>query len=42
MRYDFEEFIFAGYSEEARAEGNQSVEYSGKSLPLLKIYLAQH
>ena len=38
MRYDFEESIVAGYNEDARAEVNQSFEYVGKSVPLLKGY----
>ena len=36
MRYDFEELIVAGYNGDARAEVNQSFEYGGKSVPLLK------
>ena len=38
MRYDFEESIVAGYNEDATAEANESFEYVGKSVPLLKRY----
>ena len=37
-RYDFEEFIVAGCNEDAKAEVNQSFEYVGKSVLLLKRY----
>ena len=42
MRYDFEESVVAGYNWDARAEVNQSFEYVGKSVPLLKRYLCEH
>ena len=35
-RYDFEESIVAGYTEDARAEVNQRFEYVGNSVPMLK------
>ena len=38
MRYDFEESIVAGYTEDARAEVNQCFEYVGNIVPLLKRY----
>ena len=38
MRYDFEESVVAGYNKDARTEVNQSFEYVGKSVPLLKRY----
>ena len=42
MRYDFEESVVAGYNGDARAEVNQSFEYVGKSVPLLKSYPCEH
>ena len=42
MRYDFEESVVAGYNGDARAEVNQSFEYVGKSVPLLKRYPCEH
>ena len=42
MRYDFEESVVSGYNGDARAEVNQSFEYVGKSVPLLKIYPCEH
>ena len=42
MRYHFEESIVAGYNGDVRAEVNQSFEYVGKSVPLLKRYPCEH
>ena len=42
MRYNFEESVVAGYNGDARAEVNQSFEYVGKSVPLLKRCLCEH
>ena len=42
MRYDVEESVVAGYNGDARAEVNQSFEYVGKSVPLLKRYPCEH
>ena len=42
MRYVFEESVVAGYNGDARAEVNQSFEYVGKSVPLLKRYPCEH
>ena len=39
MRYDFEESVVARYNE---GEVNQSFEYIGKSVPLLKRYPCEH
>ena len=36
MRHDVEESVVAGNNGDARAEVNQSFEYVGKSVPLLK------
>ena len=38
MRYDFEESIITGHDEDVRTEVNQSFEYFGKSVTLLKGY----
>ena len=38
MRYDFEESVVAGYTGDARDEVNQTFEYGGKSVSLLKRY----
>ena len=42
MKYDFEESMVAGYNGDARAEVNQSFEYVGNSVPLLKRYPCEH
>ena len=42
MKYDFEESVVAGYNGDARAEVNQSFEYVGKSVPLLKKCPCEH
>ena len=42
MRYDFEESVVARYIRDASAEVNQSCEYVGKSVPLLKRYPCEH
>ena len=42
MRYHFEESVVVGYNGDARAEVNQSFEYVGKSVSLLKRYPCVH
>ena len=42
MRYDFQESVVAGYNGDAKAEVNQSFEYAGKSVQLLKRYPYEH
>ena len=42
MRYDSVESIVAGYNGDARAEVNQSFEYVGKNVSLLKRYPCEH
>ena len=42
MSHDFEEYIVAGYNEDARAEVNQSFPCVGKIIPLLRRYPYEH
>ena len=42
MRYDVEESVGAGNNGDARAEVNQSFEYVGKRVQLLKRYPCEH
>ena len=41
MRYDFEESVVARYNGDTRAAVNQSFEYIGKNVPLLKCTIAR-